>query len=65
MLDWTEDWLTNRKKRAVINGEASEWADVTRGVPQGSMLGQLLFLIYINDIDIGLTSKIAKFHSHS
>ena len=59
--DWIEDWLTNRKQRVVINGEASEWADVTSGVPQGSVLGPLLFLIYINDIDIGLTSKLVKF----
>ena len=61
VADWIEDWLTNRKQRVVINGEASEWADVTSGVPQGSVLGPLPFLIYINDIDLGLTSKIAKF----
>ena len=59
--DWIEDWLSGRKQRVVINGEESEWADVTSGVPQGSVLGPLLFIIYINDIDISLTSKLAKF----
>ena len=60
-LKWVKNWLKNRKQRVVINGVESEYVDVTSGVPQGSVLGPLLFLIFINDFDDNLKSKISKF----
>ena len=54
VLAWITEWLTGRKQRVVINGEASEWGEITSGVVQGSALGPCLFLMYINDIDGGV-----------
>ena len=61
VLRWIENWLRGRKQRVVLGGEVSEWCDILSGVPQGSVLGPLLFVLYINDIDDSVSSRILKF----
>ena len=61
LLKLTEDFLANRYQRVVLNGQISKWAAVNAGVPPGSILGPLLFLIYINDLLTGLSSNSRLF----
>jgi len=65
ILNWIDGWLSNRRQKVSVEGELSEWAEVKSGVPQGSVLGPLLFLVYINDIDENILSKFGKFADDS
>ena len=61
LLNLLEDFLKERKQRVVLNGQVSTWKNINAGVPQGSILGPLLFLIYINDLTEGLTTNVKLF----
>ena len=65
LLNILTDFLDNRTQRVILNGQYSSWAKVEAGVPQGSILGPLLFLIYINDLSDNLASNPKLFSDNT
>ena len=61
VLNWIGDFLSKRTQRVVVRGVSYEPSSVSSGVPQGTVLGPLVFLVYINDMPLNVSSKIGLF----
>ena len=65
LLKWIKNFLIGRQQKVILNGSSSQWTEVTSGVPQGSVLGPLLFILYVNDITDGVQSSLEMFADDS
>ena len=65
LLSFFDDYIKNRFQRVTLNGTESDWRSISAGVPQGSVLGPLLFLVYINDLTENIKSQMRLFADDS
>ena len=61
IVRWLGNWLTGRRQRVLIEGVVSGWEMARSGVPQGSVLGPVLFVVFLDDIDENIRSTVLKF----
>ena len=63
--NWFKSFMSNRMQRVVVDGHSSNYGIVNAGVPQGSVLGSMLFIVFINDIAEGLESNVSLYADDS